>query len=450
MESSVLKEQVDALQKDIVQLTEVVKAKVADNGISAEVKELADKVSAVQAELKEKKHQFDVGTKLDISKKDLDTRMDELVIARALCTKQDGTLDHGAYDRIAKMPTYADAVKAFGDVYATDSTTAGSAAEFVTPGFSPTLLEEIWLALQVGALFKRINMPNPTYTLPFLPGRIIAKAGSEGGTVNKTKVKSSKIVFTAQKIMSIVEMTDEFEQDSIVPALNLLRTQLIDGFALAQETMCLNGDNTTDNALLYGAALATDDCRKLVKGIRADAMDSAGANAKKDLATGGITADNLRALRVFMGKYGKKPSDLAYIMSMADYLKCLDSTAFPNYQTLYTYGANAQILTGELGRVDNIPIIVTELLPGAGVATDAADVLGGLNASGKFDGTTYTKGTVVLVNKNAYQWGDRSDFTLRLWLNPLNGTTNLIGNTRLDFEKVTAKANPTCSVGYNF
>ena len=123
---------------------------------------------------------------------------------------------------------------------------------------------------------------------------------------------------------------------------------------------------------------------------------------------------------------------------------------FTGYQSLYSYGAGAVILNGELGRMDNIPIIVTELLPKPGLGTDAADALGGLNAAGKFDGATYTKATGVLVNKNAYMWGDRKEFALELWRNPMNQTTNLIGSQRLDFEKVLGATDPTTAVGYNY
>ena len=236
-------------------------------------------------------------------------------------------------------------------------------------------------------------------------------------------------------------MTDEFEQDSIVPALNFIRQQLIDGFALAQETMALNGDTGT---ALYSVAKTGEDVRKLVKGIRADAMGTA---AKVDAASGGISEDNLRAARALMGKYGKSPSDLAIIVSMADYNKMLKFTA---YQTLYSYGANAVIMKGELGRFDGIPIIVSELLPTPGVTTDAADALAGLNASGVFDATTHTKGTAVIVNKKGYSWGDRKEFSLELWRNPLMQTTNLIGAQRLDFQKIAAAAAKTSAVLYNY
>lgn len=437
-----MNEELKALQAEVVELTRLMKEKT-DKGYSVEVKELSDKLTTLQKDFTERKHQFAVESTIKVDKKDLDTRMDELFIASALCVKKDGSFDRDAYAKVVGQKDYADAVKAFGDVNAVTTGAAGTGAEFIPTGFSSTLMEEIWLNLEVAALFNRMPMPNPTYVLPFNPARIMAHAAAEGGTVTKDKPKTAKIQFSAKKIMSIVEMTDEFEADSIVPALNFLRNQIVGGFALAQETMSLNGDTGTN---IYGTALTGEDARKLVSGIRADAMNAAGANAKADFATGGMSADNLRSLRAKMGKYGKRPADLAYIVSMDDYNKML---GFTGYQALYQY-AGAVVATGELGRIDNIPIIVSELIPKVGLATDAGDALGGLNASGKFDATTYTKTTSVLVNRNAYMWGDRTEFSLELWRNPLNGTTNLIGHQRLDFEKVLAATDPTCAVGYNY
>lgn len=436
-------EKIDALQKDVAQLTEVMKAK-SEKGLDVEVKELSEKLAAVQAQLAEKKVQFavDQDKRSDITRKEAETRLDELYIAKALCTSVDsGVLDRAKFDKVAALPMYADAIKAFGDVLAETTTGTNTGAEYIPKGFSSQLQNEIFLALEVAGLFPRLQMPASDYTLPFNPSRIIARAGSEGGTVTKDQPPTSKLNFTAKKIMSIVEMTDEFEQDSIVPALNFIRQHLIDGFALAQETMCINGDTGTS---IYSAAKTGEDARKLVKGIRADAM---GTSAKVDAASGGLNEANLRAARALMGKYGKSPSDLAILVSMTDYNKML---AFTNYQTLYSYGAGAVIMKGELGRFDGIPIIVTELLPTAGNATDTGMALGGLNASGIFDGTTYSKGTACIVNKNAYSWGDRKEFALELWRNPLAQTTNLIGSQRLDFEKIASSTAKTAAVLFNY
>lgn len=443
-----IKEQVDSLQKDIAQLTQIM-TENAGKGLAAEVKELGDKLAEVQKELKEKKIQFaaGAGSASTLGKKELETRMDELFIAKHLCVnKETGSFEADKFQKIADMPLYSEAIKAFGDVNAvgtqtlTGVTSVNTQGAWVPAGFSSQLMEEIFLALEIGGLFGRIQMPSATYNIPFNPGRIIAQASFEGNAVSKSVVTDAKIQFNAQKIMSIVELTDELEQDAVFPVLNLLRNQLIGGFALAQDTMALNGDRGT---AIYSAALAASDCRSLVNGVRAAAMTK---GTKLDASTGGCNAANIRKLRALMGKWGKSPSDLAIVCSIADYNNLLTESA---YQTLYSYGPNAVILSGELGRIDNIPIIVSELIPTAGT-TDSAQAPGGLNVSGVYDATTKTKGTFALVNKNGFMWGDRKEFSLELFRNPFNGTTNLVGSQRLDFEKVQSAASTPVAVGYNY
>lgn len=445
------KQIVDALEKTVAQLTDTIKSKFDEfGGLTAEVKELQAKLADVNKEWKEKKHQFEVSQTFSKSidkarKAELETRLDEIVLFKALChnvdTKQ---FNKAAFDKLLKLPVYADAIKAFGDVSAMTTVATSEGVDWIPQAFSSTLQEEIWLGLEVAKLFRRMPMPAATYTLPFSPGRLIALAGTEGGEVAKQKGKTGKIVFTAKKIKAVVEMTDEFEEESLVPALNFLRGQLIEAFALGQETMVINGD-TGQNIYVAGKVPGASDVRSLVRGVRADAMST---GAKVDFgAASGFTAANLRALRTTMGKYGKKPSDLAYVVTMADYNKML---AFDGYQKLYEYGAGSVLLNGELGRIDNIPVIVTELLPLGGVGTDTADSLGGLNVSGVYDDITETKTTCILTNRNGYCWGDRSEFSLELWRNPLAQTTNLIGSQRLDFQKVSAAANRFSAVGFNY
>lgn len=443
------KEMIVALEKSISELTGTLQSKMEKfDETSSEVRELKAKVAEVAKELSERKHQFDVQKALTANhskekKVELETRLDEIVLFKALChdveTKQ---FNKTAFEKLTKIPVYAEALKAFGDVSAMQTGDAGTGAEFIPTGFSSTLYEEIWLKLEVAQLFGRIPMPTPTYKLPFAPGRMIAKAAAEGGTVAKVKGVTDQLTFTAKKIMSITEFTDEMDQDSIIPVLNFLRGQVLNAFALAQESMCVNGDTGTS---IYSSALTGEDCRKLVKGIRAHAM---GTGAKVDFgAASGFTEANLRALRAALGKYGKTPSELAYVMTLTDYFKAL---AFDGYQKLNEIGSGAVRLAGELGKLDGVPIIVTELLPMAGAATDAADAPGGLNVSGVWDNTTKTKTTCVCVNRTGFLWGDRKNTELELWRNPMNQATSLIGSQRLDFEFVGSDTAKMASVGYNY
>lgn len=438
-----MKEEIAKLQSDVVELTRIMKEK-SDKGQSDEVRGLSEKLADLTKLVAERKHSFAVETSSAPSK-EVEKKMDELLIASAICVKKDGSFDRDTYAKVTGAKEYADVIKASG--FTVDANSAGGAntgADFIPVGFSSQLLEEIFLKLEVANLFSRINMPNSTYTLPYNPKRLIARAVAEAAAPTKDKAATDKIVFTANKLMSNVEFTDEFEIDSIIVALPFIRKQLIDGFALAQEMMVINGDKGTN---IYAAAITGEDARKYVKGIRADAMAT---STTVDAANAAMTDVMFRSMRTAMGKYGKAPSDLAYVVNMATYNKML---AFTGYQALYQY-AGAVTTQGELGRIDNIPIIVSELLPNCGVTTDVAlgnDIaLGGLTAAGKFDaGGAQTWTSSILVNKNAYSWGDRNTFALETFRNPFNQTLNLVGSQRLDFEKVLASTDKTSCVTIN-
>jgi len=449
-----MKEEMDKIQSALAGLTKSLEEKAASGASAAEVKALSDKVEALLKDSTDRKHQFAVGQAVQAGVvKEVERKLDELFLASVLCRGKSGAPDE-RYSKIVERKEYKDAidyVKASGlEVFANTTSGSGTGAEVVPVGFSSTMGEEIFLELEVAALFGRLNMPNATFTLPFSPGRLIAGGTAEGAAPNKQKAKTSKIVFDAKKAMLNVEFTDEFEADAIIAVLPFLRSQVIGGFAVAQDTMALNGDTGTT---IYAAAPgAADDCRRLVDGVREDAKNAAKANNMVAFATDLPTT--LRAMRASMGKYGKKPSDLAIIIDMADYNTLL---AVPGFQTLYSYGAGATLLTGELGRFDGIPLVITELLPQKGVVygdgvVDAPDALGAVTTAGIYGATDAgnIKKVCVMVNRKAYMWGDRKEFSLETWRNPANQTLNLIGSQRLDFEKVTTATNKAVAVGYNY
>lgn len=438
--------EIESLKAQVAELTQVMADK-AKAGRSAEVAELSEKFAALQAEVNTRKTQFADGSataKSGVLSKDAEKKMDELYIASALLTKKDGRVDQAAFDFVAKSGEYRDVIKEAGLTQSTDSsqyTGDGYGGDFIPTGFSSTLLEEIWLKLEVANLFKRFNMTNATYTFPFAPDRLVARKGTEAAAVTKDRFSTDQIIFTAKKIMANVDFTDEISDESIIPMLPLIRTKLIESFAIGQEQIVLNGDTTSGATNVNGDLDATaEDIRLTVNGLRKYGK----ASHSYSLASGGFSADNLRLLRTKMGKYGKNPSDLCYIMTIADYNKVL---GFANYQTLYQYGQNAVILNGELGRIDGIPIIVTELLPSSdGTATT------GVNASGIVDAVAANnvKNICGLVNKNAYMWGDRKAFGLETFRNPYNQMTSLIGSQRLDFQKVLSAGDPTAVFGINY
>jgi HK97 family phage major capsid protein len=437
--------ELETLKAEIAELTRVM-TENAKQDRGAEVKELSEKLTALQKEVGDRKIRFADASKTAVTgiSKEAERKLDEIFIASALLTRKDGRMDVDAITALKDAPDYRDAVKDAGLTQGTGSSqNTGDAVggDFIPVGFSSTLLEEIWLKLEVANLFKRFNMTASTYTFPFAPDRLTARKVAEAAAPTKDRFATDQIIFTAKKIMANVDFTDEIEQDSIIAILPLVRQKLIESFATGQEQIAVNGDTTVGAANVNGTLAGnTEDVRLTVNGLRKLAL----ASHSFSLASGGFSADNLRLLRTKMGKYGKNPSDLCYVVSMQDYNKML---GFANYQTLYQYGPNAVIMTGELGRIDGIPIVVTELLAASdGTTQTGYDTTGIVNATA----ASNVKNVCMLVNKSAYMWGDRKSFGLETFRNPYNQMTSLIGSQRLDFQKVLASADPTCVVGINY
>ena len=136
-----------------------------------------------------------------------------------------------------------------------------------------------------------------------------------------------------------------------------------------------------------------------------------------------------------MGKYGVDPSNLAYITSISGYHQMLGIT---EVLRLNEYGPNATILSGELGKFDNIPIIVSEYIGES------------MNAAGVYDGVTTNKTIIMLVHTPSFLFGDRRAITVKTWDMPQDDAHLLVCHQRLDFKSVyDASSNYIVSLGYN-
>ncbi len=151
----------------------------------------------------------------------------------------------------------------------------------------------------------------------------------------------------------------------------------------------------------------------------------------EDAATwvSGATFDHaaIRGARKAMGKYGIMPTDLAIVCSVSVMYKFLDRTDFPDIQTLDKYGPNAVILTGEVGKIDGIPIVVSEYMRDNVAAT-------GFNTGAGPN----TKSVVAIVNRKAFLYGDRREITTDSEKNIETDKVVVVSKVRMDYERLFA------------
>ncbi|RJP72848.1 MAG: phage major capsid protein [Candidatus Abyssobacteria bacterium SURF_17] len=317
---------------------------------------------------------------------------------------------------------------------ALDTASPGEGLEWVPTGFSTELIRKVRLEQKVSALHARIFMPTNPFKLPVDGSGVIVYLAEESKTDTAPKILASTpgtgaVTFDAVKIGCRVFTSVELTEDGIIPVLPLLQEKIVRALADAQEDATINGDSSPSH---MDADISSPlDVRKAWKGYRKLAISS----AKVDCSEFNVTT--LRAIRSAMGRWGVNPSDLAWITGISVFNKML---GLPEVLTVDKYGSNATILTGELAKLDGIPVIVSEF-----VRED-------LNVDGVYDGITTTKTILPLVYRPGLLYGDRRTIKLRVSHELYMETEQIvaIAMQRLDFRPLEdTSSRPIVGLGIN-
>lgn len=328
------------------------------------------------------------------------------------------------------------------DVYAPiaqamDTQTVGEGKETVPTLLSGSMIERVNLELMVAPLFLGVEMPSNPFDIPGMSvsrtrtAKVPENTADTGQTlIPKRTVGTRKVTLTAAKFATEVLLSREYEEDSLIAALPLVETEIVDWISADIEDTIINGDSAGGQD---SDVTASDDPRKNWPGLRKLAL----AAAKSDAANAALTAAMLRTNRKKMGKYGVRAAQLAHLVSMAGYIQLLSDTAT---LTLEKYGPQAVVLTGELARVDGVPVIVSEYV--------RAD----LNASGVFDNVTTNRSEAITVNRRSWFFGNRRDMTVQV-LRELYAEADqdgVIATARKAFQpRYSAATEPIVAVTFN-
>ncbi len=317
--------------------------------------------------------------------------------------------------------------------------TSGTAtgAEWIPTNFSQDLYYQVHLATKMAALFPQIAMPSNPYKLPVVASDMTPYLQAENTTDVNTSAGtqfvastpgSTNVTFTATKIAIRTLFSEEMTEDAVFPILDFIKNNLALTMALGLEDAVINGDTTASHQ--DADVTGSTDVRKAWKGLRKLTQTA------NDTSLSTFDAAALRAMRAKMGKYGVDPSKLVWTTSARGLMSFLGLT---QVMTMDKYGDNATIVRGELARLDNIPIIISEK-----VRTD-------LNASGVNDSTTNTKSVVLLTYVPAFMLGTKRGITVRARFDEERDQSVMVSTWRGDFEPLYPVAsNATVVKGVNF
>jgi len=258
----------------------------------------------------------------------------------------------------------------------TDSgvTVPSSTEENFETTVSTAIERDIQLELVLDPLFRKIQMNAASMVIPTMPDAGYAEwlssnaAGTGASTAFNGNLEArdaaspgansgiglGTTVLTVEKLVSKSFMANETEEDAIMPILPLIRESMVRAHARAIEhSLLVGGSSDVVNAGGKPGLIKTavDDSKVL------DSAASPGPYV--------ATTAALLNMRQQMGKYGRRPSDVVYIVSLDAYYDLLDDAEF---QDVNLVGSDrATKISGEIGQAYGSPIIVCDEFKGGKV-----------------------------------------------------------------------------------
>lgn len=254
---------------------------------------------------------------------------------------------------------------------------------------STSIEQDIQLELVLDPLFRKITMNAATMVVPTLPdigyadflsgagtpafsthrGTLEQRGDVNGGLATASPSPGANAGITmGQKTLQTFRMVsksyiaNEVEEDAIIPVLPYIREAIVRAHARGIEQSILMGGyaGTIYSAGAYKGLvqLAVDD------GITEDW----GSGSPDNTAALGTSAKLLN-LRQRMGKYGRNPSDLVFIVSLDAYYDLLDDAEYDDFNQV---GPLATKITGQVGSIYATPVIVCDEFAARGNGRPAA------------------------------------------------------------------------------
>lgn len=314
----------------------------------------------------------------------------------------------------------------------TYSTQANSGDEWV-----PTLMNaQLWRTIRLNAavlgLFDQFDMPSQPYDYPIeSTDPVFYKVGEttdesqlvlSGGPFTDSKIGTDKVTFSAGKLGAISYWSEEMEEDGIIAVEPQWRDQYGLKFAHVLDEVLISGDETTgtSNISFDGSSIAATSRFLILDGLRHEALVTTTTDS---FNAGALTIEDFGQARSVMGtagKFGVNPNDLVYILDPGVWHKAY---LLGEVLTVDKMGPMATVLTGQLGSLFGIPLVVSEDY----ALTTSAGLINGA-------GTGNTLGSFMCVNKRGVMVGWRRRPRIRVVGLPGAEARYIVGSARLDIQ----------------
>ncbi len=296
--------------------------------------------------------------------------------------------------------------------------------------FSSNIYTEMEQQLVIAPMFNRLAVDAKTFRVPvadedtdgdvamFKSGTFATGIGDTTNVPVSNQNTIASVEFTPHKFMATTHLAKDEEEDTVLPLLDFLRAAATRRLARAIDKSILRGTGaltgftaSPTNAISAGTGYAS-----VIKGIATLAGD---VTLKVDTGSSTDKADpsDIAAARTLMGKYGLQlGNDLVYVTSIEGYNNLVTTSDF---RTVDKFGPNATYLTGSVGAVYGIPIVISEFLDNVGT-------------TGNQIGT--------LLYKPGFMIAERRGIEIESEYEPRQQVTAMYMSTRIDFKALTTNS----------
>lgn len=312
------------------------------------------------------------------------------------------------------------------------STQANYGDEWVPDLWASQLWEKARMENVILPLFQNVEMPSNPYEYPIEsadPTVYFVSENADQANLNinsgttvipASKVGSGKVQMNAKKLALRVGFSAELVEDSIIGVTAQYRKQAQRAIQDAIDNVLLNGDTVTTAStninLIDGTPggtekyLALNGLRKLwTVTTTANGVDAGGA---------AVTLTQLRSARFTLDRaYSANPDNLAIITHPEAYAKLLGLSEFI---TMDKAGNLATAMTGQIGFVDGMPVLVSAEYPLT-------------NSAGKIPGAGGTLGSFTIAYKPGWYVGFRRRINVSVDFLPYYDSYQLTATVRLAF-----------------
>lgn len=242
---------------------------------------------------------------------------------------------------------------------ALDATTAGSGDEYVPTGMAAELWQDMFISAKVAGAIPRLNMPTDPFDAPLGWTSGTWRKGTPNTAITAQDATTAKSTLTSTEQVYEVDWSYDLDEDSIIAVLPTLRQELARDGAEQIDRFIMHADSTDANTgnINSDDANPADDSYYLTNGQDGIRHLYLVDNTGQSTAVNAVLTDALMLAGVGrLGKYAADINNLAIVADARTYIAMLGLT---NVATMDKFGPQATILTGELAKYLNIPVLVS-------------------------------------------------------------------------------------------